>query len=105
MATEGRPQVVGTIRVMVDGDGLPLWDDEGRLRDDDDVVHGVLGLAPDLTAALREWCAAVEYPAHDADINELILRGALLTLRLSDALPEHTVLYAPPRLSRYQRHR
>ena len=49
------------IRLMHDvGGGLPLWDENGRLPEESDFVHGFLGLSVQLVADLNSWSDAVE---------------------------------------------
>lgn len=49
------------IRVMAEaGGGLPLWDDEGRLPEEPEFLHGYLGLTSELVDDLRSWADAIE---------------------------------------------
>ena len=49
------------IRLMHDvGGGLPLWDENGRLPEEAEFVHGFLGLSAQLVADLTSWSDAVE---------------------------------------------
>jgi hypothetical protein len=47
------------------GGGLPLWDEDGALADEDEYLFGFLGLSPGLVADLyswsRDWETAVRF--------------------------------------------
>jgi hypothetical protein len=74
------------IRIMCEVDGgLPLWDDEGRLWEENSFAVDFLGLSPSLVDELRSW--SDQYADNRiGDRDEWRATGARLRSGVEDAL-------------------
>lgn len=77
------------------GGGLPLWDEDGRLPEEVEFLHGFLGLSVQLVTDLTSWSNAIEAgrPSTDLDLDLDELRE-----RLADELGEGFEVSADPSL-------